>query len=103
MLVRVVAYSGQSTCPGGVRRHIGEINASILRALNVAAIRPIAKLAVLRGATNVNDVWRTRGGEDWHIVAALAGAVVERAEAGRAVRRTGSLRPATVVPVDQRR
>src|SRR5262249_34177697 len=86
MLVRVVAYSGQSTPPGGVRSHISEINASVLRPLNVAAVRSIAKLAVLGGATNVNDVWRTRGGQYRHVVGTLSLAEVERSKPRRAVR-----------------
>src|SRR5438477_47775 len=54
MLVRVEGYTGGVTRPGGVRRHIGEAHAHVLRALDVAAIRAVSiavniiKLAVLR-------------------------------------------------------
>src|SRR5207253_8052314 len=42
VLVRVEGYTGSVTRPGGVRRHIGGINAGILRALDVAAIRAVS-------------------------------------------------------------
>ena len=63
MLVRVEGYTGGVTCPGGVRRHIGEASAGILRALDVTAIRAVSiavniiKLSVLRCAPDINDVW----------------------------------------------
>src|SRR5215469_12666608 len=102
MLVRVQGYSGRSTRPGGVRCHIGEVDACILGPHDVAAIRPmnvainVIDLSVLRRATDINDVWEARGREDRHVIAALPGAVIERTKTRCAVSPAGALRPAAI-------
>src|SRR4029077_4667617 len=77
VLVRVEGYSGLVTRSGGIRRHIGKARPGVLRALDVAAIRPLTQLAVLRCATDIYDIWRTRGRPDRHIIGALSSAVIE--------------------------
>src|SRR5215470_782566 len=102
MLVGVEGYSWRSTLPGGVRRHIGEVHAGVLRAHDVAAIRAVnigtnvIDLSVLRRATDINDVWEARGRPDRHVIAALPGAVIERTKTRCAVSPAGALRPAAI-------
>src|SRR5262249_39864651 len=102
VLVRVEGYTGGVTRPRGVRRHIGKAHAGVLRTLDIAAIRAVSiavkiiKLAVRRSPPDINDVGGPWGRPARHIIAALAGAVIERSKTGCGISRAGELVPAAI-------
>ena len=83
----------------GVDRHVGEVRRVVLRALDRAAVRAerdrvtAEDLVVLHRAADVDHVREPGRRVHGHVVRALPDAVVERAEARRAVGRVGLLRP----------